>query len=274
MKKMKKAALFLAGASLLLMSACGEQELPEEVYADMMEEMDNLDSLYFTYSNTLNAEEDGVSTFTRGALQYEDPLQGYLETDLNLIDLGTPVEMDVRIEGDNVEIREEGEWEPHETSTEEFDSMLHPRKELSFFLEFENEFLMKEVTDMEEADDYYEVSFKGTDEQHHTLVEKKLKALGVTSSDGLTEEQRDSIQLDRIEMTTFIDKETRFLTGYNTRFSFTVEIGGELQSFNEVTNVRYQDHNEVDGNLETYMEEKLKEIQQEQMEEQQSEEDN
>ncbi|RSL31847.1 hypothetical protein D7Z54_18805 [Salibacterium salarium] len=276
MKKIKKIALVMTGASTLLMSACGDRELPEEIYADAMTAMEDLDSVYFTYSNTLNAEEDGVSTFTRGALQYDDPLQGYLETNLNVIDISDPVEMDLRVDGNNIEIREGEEWEPHDTNREEMSTMLRPEEELSFFLPFEKEFLMKEVTDMEETDDYYEVSFKGTDERHYSLVEKKLKDLGVSSSssDGLTDEQLDSLQLDGIEMTAFIDQETKRLNGYDTRFRFTIEIGGELQSFDEITSVRYQDHNEVDGNLESYMEEKLKEIQQEQMEEQKSEENN
>ncbi|WP_026701898.1 DUF6612 family protein [Salibacterium aidingense] len=270
MKKIKTTAALLAGSLLLLLSACGERQLPEEVYADAMEEMEALDSVYFTHSNVLNAEQEGVSTFTRGALQYEEPLQGYLETNMNLVDLENPVEMEVRIDGEDIAIREDDEWEPHDTSAEEIQTMLRPTKDLQFFLEFENEFLMKEVTDVENTPDYYEVSFKGTEERHYSLVEKKLESLGVMPEGGLSEEQKNAIQLDRIEMTAFIDKETKLLNGYDTRFTFTLPLGGELRSFDERTNVRYENHNEVTGSLETFMEEKIKQIEQEQMEEQES----
>ncbi|MFD2707009.1 DUF6612 family protein [Salibacterium lacus] len=271
MKKWKKTAGVAAGSVLLLLSACGERELPEEVYGDAMETMQNLDSVYFTESNTLNAEEEGISTFTRGALRYGDPVKGYMESNMNLVELETPVELDVRVDGENIQTRQNGEWEESETNTPQIQSMLRPNEDLQFFLEFENEFLMKEVTDVEDTPDYYEVSFKGTDERHKALAEKKLSSLGVMPEGGLSEEQLNGMTLDGIEMTAFIDKETRRLNGYDTSFTFTVELGGELRSFNEQTNVRYEDHNNVEGNLEEFIQQKVKEIEQQQMEEQESE---
>ncbi|MGY4688457.1 DUF6612 family protein [Salibacterium sp. K-3] len=270
MKSWKQAASAAAGSVLLILGACGEQELPEEVYGDAMETMENLDSVYFTESNTLNAAEEGISTFTRGALRYSDPIQGYMESNMNLVELDTPVELDIRVDGEDIQIRQDGEWEAHDTNTGEIQSMLRPNEDLSFFLEFKNEFLMKEVTDVEDTPDYYEVSFKGTEERHKVLAEKKLDSLGVMPEDGLSEEQLNGMELDRIEMTAFIDKETRRLNGYDTRFTFTLELGGELRTFDERTNVRYEDHNEVGENLEEYIQEKVREIEQEQMEQQES----
>ncbi|SFQ36321.1 DUF6612 family protein [Salibacterium halotolerans] len=271
MKSWKKAAGLAVGSVLLLLSACGDRELPEEVYGDALETMENLDSVYFTESNTLNAAEEGVSTFTRGAIRYGDPIQGYMESSMNLVELDTPVELDIRVDGENIQTRQNGEWEASETNTEQIQSMLRPNEDLSFFLEFKNEFLMKEVTDVEDTDDYYEVSFKGTEERHKVLAEKKLSSLGVMPEGGLSEEQLNGMTLDGIEMTAFIDKETRRLNGYDTRFTFTVELGGKLRSFDEQTNVRYEDHNNVEGNLEEFIQQKVQEIQQEQMEEQESE---
>ncbi|MFB4163268.1 DUF6612 family protein [Alteribacillus sp. JSM 102045] len=264
----KKTAAVVVSTGLLLLSACGEQQLPEEVYKQSIEAMEELDSVYFTHSNSLNAEQEGVSNFTRGVVQYSDPLEAYIKTNMNLIDLEEPVELDLRVNGDEIEIREKEEWEEYDTEVSELDSLMRPAEDMNFFLDFEEEFLMKE------EDDYYEVSFKGTDERHHTLVEKKLNSLGITeSAGGLSQKALDSIQLDRIDMVAYIDKDTDLLLGYDSRFTFTIELAGELREFNEISYVRYEDYNEVDGNLETYMEEKVKEIERQQMEEQQGEEE-
>ncbi|SDI63498.1 DUF6612 family protein [Alteribacillus bidgolensis] len=263
-----KAAAAAVSAGLLLLSACGEQQLPEEVYKQSIEAMEELDSVYFTHSNTLSAEQEGVSNFTRGAVQYNDPLEAYIETNMNLIDLEEPVELDVRINGSETEIRENEEWEDHSTEAPELESMISPVEDMNFFLEFEEEFLMKEV------DDYYEVSFKGTEERHKSLVEKKLNALGISeSAGGLSEEERESIQLERIDMIAYIDKENKLLLGYDSRFSFTIEIAGELRAFNEISYVRYDEYNEVNGNLENFLEEKVKEIERQKMEAEQEEEE-
>ncbi|SFE60295.1 DUF6612 family protein [Alteribacillus iranensis] len=260
-KKVVSAAVI--GAGMLVMTACGEQKLPEEVYKEAMGNMEELESVYFTESRSLSAAEEGVGTFTRGAVTYSDPLEAYLESDMNLIDLTEPLELDFRIHGDIVEARENEQWRNYGTTRDELNTTLRPQEDLQFFLDFEEEFLMKE------EEEYYEVSFKGVDERHRVLAEQKLQELGVTESlGGLDDATRESIQLNRIDMVAYIDKETMYVTGYDTRFTFSVELAGERQSFNEISNVRYDEFNNVEGNLETYMEEKIKEIQQEKMEEQ------
>lgn len=263
-KKSLSAAVL--GASVLFLSACGDKQLPEEVYKDAMSNMERLESFYFTHSNSLSAAQEGIGTFTRGAVQYNDPLEAYLETDLNVIDVKEAVELDLLIEGEDVKVREDEKWEEYDLTEEQIDSTINIMEDMRFFLSYENEFLMKE------EDDYYEVSFKGTDERHHALVEKKLESLGVTEAlGGLDEKARESIQLDRVEMVAFVDKETKQLTGFDTRFTFTIELAGEIQSFNEQSNARFSDFNKVDGDLEAFMEKKVKEIQKEKMEEQEEE---
>ncbi|SDI03030.1 hypothetical protein SAMN05192534_1194 [Alteribacillus persepolensis] len=259
MKIAKKAAVLAAGASVVLLSACGEEQLPEDVYKQSIEEMEQIDSVYFTHSDTLSAEQQTVSSFARGAVQYDEPLQAYIESNMNVIDVNEAVELDFRVNGDDVEVRENKEWEDHDTNADELQPLIKPTEDMRFFLEFEDEFLMKE------EEEYYEVSFKGTDERHVSLVEKKLQSLGVIDGDGLGEEEQSSIQLDRIDMAAYINKDDMRLRGYDSRFTFTIELAGELQTFNETSSVRYDDYNEAEGDLETFIEEKIKEIQQEQM---------
>ncbi len=262
----KTAAAVVLGVGLLFTSACGEQELPEEVYKTAMNKMEALDSVYFTESNSLHAAQGGVSTFTRGAVQYNEPLEAFMDTDINLVDLSEPLELAWRVQGDKVEVREDEKWREYDAEQDTFTPLLRPLDDLRFFLSYENEFLMKE------EEEYYEVSFKGTDERHHPLVEKKLESLGITEQiGGLDEKAKNSIQLDRIDMVAFIDKETKLLSGYDTRFTFTIELAGELRSFNERKSVRYDEFNNVSGDLETFIEKKVKEIQRKKMEEQEEE---
>lgn len=270
MKKLRRwTGSCLLGMTALILTSCGQDMLPEEVYKSSIAKMEQLDSVYFTESSQLQVGEDQVSSFTRGVVTYQTPLKAYMETEMNVVDVSEPLDLHIRVNGDDVTIRENGEttWEEYNTSAESVLMKARPTHTLEFFLDFEEEFLMKEENDL------YHVSFKGTDDRHIALAEKKLRRLGIAEEGVLTEETLNSIELDRIEMVAYIDTETMYMVGYDTRFTFTMELLGDLVRFNEIIYVRYDDHNHVTGDLEQFMEEKIKEIEREKMEEREDEED-
>lgn len=269
MNRLKKiTGSFLLGIAALVMTACGQDMLPEEVYKASIAEMQKLDSIYFTESSLLQAGDEEVSSFTRGVLANQtdkSSVEAYMETVMNVVDVNEPLDLHIQVNGEEVFIRENGgeatEWEDYDTSAKAVLMKAQPTHALEFFLDFEDEFLMKEEKGL------YHVSFRGRDERHIALAEKKLKRLGIAAEGLLTEADFDTIELDRIEMVAYIDTETLHMVGYDTRFTFTLELLGDLVRFNEIIHVRYDDHNEVTGDLELFIEEKVKEIERQKMEE-------
>ncbi|GAE26253.1 hypothetical protein JCM9140_2301 [Halalkalibacter wakoensis JCM 9140] len=127
------------------------------------------------------------------------------------------------------------------------------------FLPYNNEFLMKESEILyydpeneevlldEEAEtiSVYEVSFRGSDEQYRPLVLQHIEQMGLADHPNLNmDDVMESIEIERIDMTIFVDVETFDVHRFQTRFRYTVEILDEFRVIDESLLLRFQNHNE------------------------------
>ncbi|MFB4160983.1 DUF6612 family protein [Geomicrobium sp. JSM 1781026] len=263
---MKKLALSVGLSLLVVMAACGEQDRPEDIYNRSMDVMDeSTESTHFKQWQTLNVNGESVRIQSRGAVQLQ-PFDLYMMATLDLIDFNEPLDYSFRVDGNDAYIIEDGE--PRQFADDAHDTvvnMINPIDEMQRYKPYEQSMLMKEI------EDYYEVSFRTDVNDHIPLVLEKMQQWGMEDElDGAIE---DSIDVQRIDMVAFIDKETYELHQLDTRYRFIVELQGDLQQFDDQQSLRFEYINEVEGDVEEFVRWVLEEEQRVDEEEEEEEEE-
>ncbi|GAJ97354.1 hypothetical protein JCM19055_206 [Geomicrobium sp. JCM 19055] len=134
--------------------------------------------------------------------------------------------------------------------------MVNPIDEMNRYEPFQESMLMKEI------EDFYEVSFRTDQEQHIPLVLDKMEQWGMIEEE-INEDLSDVVEIERIDMVAFIDKETYELHQFDTRYRFTVELQGDLQQIDDQQSIVFEHWNEVGEDLESFVHEIIAEEQQE-----------
>ncbi len=262
------------GLSLLL-SACGDGLRPEKVYDNAVKATEEVDTVMMQRNQTLRAQDESFSTSMVGHIRYE-PLEALTTMRISLINLSEPVQMNMYLNEDKWLVRPEqygADWEERDRSS--FDDVVfeQPTVLLEEFMPYREQFLMKEIeivynedatnqiedvageaTEEEgEADkeknlvtyEAYEVSFRGSDEQYKPLIRQHIEQMGLADLPGVNlDEVMETVQIERIDMTARIEKETFYVHRFHTRFRYLVEILGEYRVIDESLLLRFKDHNE------------------------------
>lgn len=241
--------LIFVSAFVFVLGACGQEDrLPEEVYQQSINTMDELESVGFDETRSVSAGSESVTVNTSGAAVYSDPLEGYLLSETQMIDLDESLNLHMRTSGDTVEVKEQDqeEWETM-PEVEQTEAYFSNKEEMESFLQYETQFLMKE------EEDHFEVSFRGTGDRFSAIMQDKAAETGLLDADASEEEIEAAVLPDRVEVVAFIDRETHFLTEVQMNYRFQVEVDGERESYNESTTVTYSDFNDIE-NPEQYVE--------------------
>lgn len=241
--------LIFVSAFVFVLGACGQEDrLPEEVYQQSINTMDELESVGFDETRSVSAGSESVTVNTSGAAVYSDPLEGYLLSETQMIDLDESLNLHMRTSGDTVEVKEQDqeEWETM-PEVEQPEAYFSNKEEMESFLQYETQFLMKE------EEDHFEVSFRGTGDRFSAIMQDKAADTGLLDADASEEEIEAAVLPDRVEVVAFIDRETHFLTEVQMNYRFQVEVDGERESYNESTTVTYSDFNDIE-NPEQYVE--------------------
>ncbi|GAK05091.1 hypothetical protein JCM19037_3560 [Geomicrobium sp. JCM 19037] len=264
---MKKLGLSLGLSLLVVAAGCGEHEQPEEIFNRSKAVMeDSTESLHFKQWQNLNVSGESTNINTRGATRLQ-PFELYMISTMDLVDFNEPLEFEFMIDGDEAYYKEDGEPTQFADDVQStVVDMINPLDEMDRYAPFEQSMLMKEI------EDYYEVSFRTDQEQHIPLVMEKMEQWGVVE-EGLEDAIEDSIEIERIDMVAFIDKETYQLHQFDTRYRFLVNIQGDLHQIDDQQSLRYEYINEIDGDLETFVRWLIEEEQQEEDDEEEDEEE-
>lgn len=241
--------LIFVSTIVLVLGACGQEDrLPEEVYQQSINTMEDLESVGFNETKSVTAGSESVTVNTSGAAVYGDPLEGYLHSETQMIDLDEPLNLNMRTSGDTVEVKEEEqqEWEVV-PDVERPAAYFTKKEEMESFLQYETQFLMKE------EEDHFEVSFRGTGDRFSAVMQEKAADTGLLEEGSTEEEIEAAVLPDRVEVIAFIDRETHYLTEVQINYRFQVEVDGERESYNESTTVTYKDYNDI-NNPEEYVE--------------------
>lgn len=241
--------LIFVSTFVFVLGACGQEDrLPEEVYQQSINTMDELESVGFDETRSVSAGSESVTVNMSGAAVYSDPLEGYLLSETQMIDLDESLNLHMRTSGDTVEVKEEDqeEWEAM-PEVEEPEAYFSNKEEMESFLQYETQFLMKE------EEDHFEVSFRGTGDRFSAIMQDKAADTGLLDEDASEEEIEAAVLPDRVEVVAFIDRETHYLSEVQMNYRFQVEVDGERESYNESTTVTYSDYNDID-NPEQYVE--------------------
>ncbi|MBB6450437.1 hypothetical protein HNR44_002420 [Geomicrobium halophilum] len=231
---------------VLLLAGCGTELQPDEIYNQAKENLQQeTDSVYFTSSQALTVNEETVSFDTNGAVRYE-PMEGYMVTQMNLIDFQEALEFHFYIDGENISMVDGGERIIPDADIDEVMSVFNPIEHMNEFNEVEEAMLMKET------DEHYEVSIRTDNEAHIHLIEHRME--GWESIDGEVDDDTfDSIDIERIDMLAWINKETYQLDGFSTRYRFNIETGAQPLQIDERQDIFYSYHNNVPEDLESFV---------------------
>ncbi|WP_100405687.1 DUF6612 family protein [Bacillus solitudinis] len=251
---------------LLLLSACNEQQSTEEIYDRAIEETEKLQTVKIQRNQTLRAQQESFRTQLEGFVQY-NPLEAFGTMRMTLLNLSEPLEMEVYLNNNKWEIRPKqfgASWQTRER--EEFEDVIfeNPTVYMNLFEPYKEEFLKKEIeiaymegTEPEDVNQSeneeeepripaYEISFRGSDEQYRPLVKQHLEQMGLLKhSDLNVDEVMDTVEIERIDMTIFVDKETFQVHRMQTRFRYLVNILGEFRVIDESLLLRFAEHNEA-----------------------------
>lgn len=241
--------LIFVSTIVFVLGACGQEDrLPEEVYQQSINTMDELESVGFDETRSVSAGSESVTVNTLGAAVYSDPLEGYLLSETQMIDLDESLNLNMRTSGNTVEVKEEEqeEWEVM-PEVEEPEAYFTNKEEMESFLQYETQFLMKE------EEDHFEVSFRGTGDRFSAIMQDKAADTGLLEENASEEEIEAAVLPDRVEVVAFIDRETHYLSEVQMNYRFQVEVDGERESYNESTTVTYSDYNNI-GSPEQYVE--------------------
>ncbi len=245
----------------IVLAGCSEQMQTEEIYDRAITATEELESVTFQRNQTLRAQQESFRSAMNGVIQYE-PLEVYSDVQMHLLNLNESVDMDMLITEDEWKVRP---YQPgamwQERNREDMTDPLFddPTSLLKEFEPYKESFLMKQSNiryyepgqqetdevDEEELIPTYEISFRGADEQYKPLVQKHIEQMGLASHENVNiEEVMDSVEIERIDMTIFIDQETFDVHRFQTRFRYVVQILDEYRVIDESLLVRFQDHNQ------------------------------
>ncbi|MDV2886380.1 DUF6612 family protein [Alkalihalophilus pseudofirmus] len=269
---MKRLTLSIAAGLSFLLVGCSEHPPTEEIYEQAISQTEQLETVQFQRNQTLRAQQDSFRGQLLGGVQY-DPQRFYGELEMELLNLNESLKMKMYLDEENWQVRqdqEDTEWEDY--NREEFEDALleHPSLLLEWFTPYQDQFLMKETTIApfqleeegaeeegtdeenesteeieEERIDVYEISFRGSDEQYKPLVEQHIQQMNVANNaNAEIEEIMDTVEIERIDMTVFVDAETYDVHRLQTRFRYLAYIQGEYRVIDESVLLRFHEHNQ------------------------------
>ncbi|WP_332698826.1 DUF6612 family protein [Halalkalibacter lacteus] len=271
---MGRKMLAIAIVSLMLVLAgCGEELSPEEVYDNGISSMEKLDMASLSRTQTLRAQQESFRTSMDVDVQFS-PLEMYGTVEMTLLNLKDPLLFFLYVDDDEwltKPDRDGADWEA--IPREELQDLVleEPASLLNVFKPYQNEFLMKDVEvvyteDGEEVDlieedveveevavdeaeevsiSAYEVSFRGSDEKYKPLVRQHLEQMNLMDLQGVDlDAVMETVEIERIDMTAQIEKETFDVHRFQTRFRYLVEVLDEYRVIDESVIFRLNNHNE------------------------------
>ncbi|MDV2684331.1 DUF6612 family protein [Alkalihalophilus lindianensis] len=270
---MKRLGLVMALSISFLLVGCDDHPPTSEIYEQAIEVTDQLESVKFQRNQTMRAQQDSFRGQMNGAVVYE-PLEFYGSMEMNLLNLNEALQLESYVNDSEWLVRQnqqEAEWEEYDR-TEFQDTLLeHPSLMLEWFEPYQDQFLMKETAispfqeqedestegeNGEEVDaeteevevekiDVYEISFRGADEQYKPLVQTHIEQMGLVNRSSVNlDDVMETVEIERIDMTVFVDKETYDVHRLQTRFRYLVYIEGEYRVIDESLLLRFDQHNE------------------------------
>ncbi|MFC0469982.1 DUF6612 family protein [Halalkalibacter kiskunsagensis] len=271
---MDRKILAVAIVSLMLVLAgCGEELSPKEVYDNGLVQMEQLETASLSRTQTLRAQQESFRTSMDVDVQFS-PLEMYGTIEMTLLNLKDPLLFFLYVDDDEwltKPDRDGADWEANPREQLQDLVLEEPASLLNVFKPFQNEFLMKDVemvyTEGEEEVDLleedveveevavdeseevsisaYEVSFRGSDEKYKPLVRQHLEQMNLTDLQGVDlNAVMETVEIERIDMTAQIEKETFDVHRFQTRFRYLVEVLDEYRVIDESVIIRLNNHNE------------------------------
>ncbi|MBM7631399.1 DUF6612 family protein [Geomicrobium sediminis] len=252
---MKKRLMTFGVMMLIVASGCTTTENPEDIFNRSKTILDeSTENVHFKKWQNLQINGESMNANTRGAMQLH-PLDAYVISTLDLVDFNEPLEFRIHINDEEAYVEEGEDIRQFSDDIQgSFLSMVNPIDEMNRYEPFQESMLMKEI------EDFYEVSFRTDQEQHIPLVLNKMEQWGMIDEE-LGEDMADNIEIERIDMVAFIDKETYELHQFDTRYRFTVELQGDLQQVDDQQSIVFDHWNEVSDDVESFVHEILEEEQ-------------
>ncbi len=245
----------------MMLSGCGDQLKAVQVYEEAITATEQLESITFQRNQTLTAQQESFRSGMEGVIEY-NPLQAYAEIQMNLLNLTESLDMEMYVTDNEWRVRPNNPgatWQARDRNGLDDIIFENPARLFEVFQPYSEEFLMKEseilfydpeneelLMDKEvETIPVYEVSFRGSDEQYRPLVLQHVNQMGLADRPNINmDDVMESIDIERIDMTIFVDVETFDVHRFQTRFRYTVEILDEYRVIDESLLLRFQNHNE------------------------------